>query len=876
MGIEEHDGVGIGIDQSVEGSQQTPCGHDAMMSRRAGYPPIRVVSACRSRMSNIQVLRVWTVRPCRTATPGRTSPTSWRGGSASPPPGAGRGGVGHDRLPRIRRQLERVEVEVELPDHRMAERLHAVGGGAPVVAGPAGPELLTARGQLTDQIGQGAVAPVTAGLRTEAADGVEGDALPVAVERGRALGGQEDEPRQVRGPGRTIEHRRVQGTAERVRGQDVEPAVADERRRAGHRVEDPLHARPDLRLCPAAGGARARGVPDAGEVEQVRALDVVELQRDGDGVEHPVGGAADGALLQARVVVDAQAGHLGDLLAAQPGNASVAAVEGEAGPLRGDLRAPAGEEVPHLGPVVHDCPRYGLSNARGVLPGPALTGPGRRAQAGVSSVMRRPARRCHRGAPPLCSRERTRMSTTAVSARRSAADVAAPGDAGPRPALAAAVLGFFVITLDAVVVNVALPSIRAELGGGITGLQWVVDGYALMFAALLLSAGALSDRFGARRVLGGGLVVFVLASAACGVAPSTGLLVAGRFVQGAAGAVMMPSSMALLGHAYPDPLRRARAVAVWAMGGAVASSAGPVLGGLLTLASWRLIFLVNLPVGAVALILLARTERSPHRPAPFDWAGQVTAVVAMGGLTYGAIEAGAAGFGTPRVLTAFAVALLGLAGFLAAQARGAHPMVPLDLFRSRTVTVSVAVGFAFIVGYYGLPFVMSLYLQQLRGLSSLGAGAAFLPMMLIGLVLTPFSARLAERVGTRLLVTAGLLVMTAGLMVLGLVPASTPIWTLALLMILVGLGGPLVMPPLTGLLLNSVPAHRAGTASGVFNTSRQVGGALAVAVFGALLADQGGFLHGVRTSLLIAAVIVLAAAAASLLLTSHRTTTKEA
>jgi MFS family permease len=349
------------------------------------------------------------------------------------------------------------------------------------------------------------------------------------------------------------------------------------------------------------------------------------------------------------------------------------------------------------------------------------------------------------------------------------------------------------------------------------------------------------------------------------------VLVTARFVQGAGAAVLMPSSMALIGQAYPDPVARARAVAAWAMGGAVASSSGPLLGGVLSLLTWRLIFVVNVPAGAVTLLLLARTRPSPHRPAPFDWAGQATAVAAMGGLTYGAIEAGAAGFTAPRMIAAFTVAAVALAAFLAAQARGAHPMAPPDLFRSRTV--AVAVGFAFIVGYYGLPFVMSLYLQQIRGLSPLGAGAAFLPMMLIGAALTPFSARIAERLGARTLVSSGLVLMTAGLVVLAVAP-SAPVWALAVLMMLVGLGGPLVMPPLTGVLLNSVPDHRAGVASGVFNTSRQVGGALAVAVFGALLTDRATFVHGLRTSLLLAAAVALAAAAASLLL-NPRTTPKE-
>jgi DHA2 family methylenomycin A resistance protein-like MFS transporter len=455
-----------------------------------------------------------------------------------------------------------------------------------------------------------------------------------------------------------------------------------------------------------------------------------------------------------------------------------------------------------------------------------------------------------------------------IVARRPCVSYGARGT-GAGVTLAAAVLGFFVITLDAVVVNVALPSIRRDLGGGITGLAWVVDGYTLMFAALLLSAGALSDRIGARRAFAAGVVVFVVASAACGLAPSLAALIVARFAQGAAAAVMMPSSMALLGQAYPDPVKRARAIAVWAMGGAVASSSGPVLGGLLTLITWRLIFFINLPVAAVALLLLARTERSPHRAVPVDWVGQVTAVLAMGGLTFGAVEAGADGFTAPQVMGALA-AVVALAAFLAAEARVAHPMVPLDLFRSRTVSVANAVGFAFIVGYYGLPFVMSLYLQQLRGVSSLGTGLAFLPMMLVGAVLTPFSARIAERLGARALITGGLVLMTAGLVVLAVLSASTPVWALAVLMALVGLAGPLVMPPVTAVLLNSVPGPRAGTASGVFNTSRQVGGALGVAVFDALLAQPGMFLQGLRSSLLLAAAVGLIAAASSLLLRPPR------
>jgi EmrB/QacA subfamily drug resistance transporter len=435
-------------------------------------------------------------------------------------------------------------------------------------------------------------------------------------------------------------------------------------------------------------------------------------------------------------------------------------------------------------------------------------------------------------------------------------------------ALIAAVLGFFVVTLDAVVVNVALPSIRRDFGGGIVGLQWVVDVYTLAFAALLLWSGALSDRIGARRAFAAGMALFVVASAACGLAPSLGVLIIARFIQGSAAAVMMPATMALLGQAYPDPARRARAVAVWAMGGAIASSAGPVVGGVLTLVSWRLVFFINLPVGAVALLLLARLRPSARRTVPFDWFGQAAAVVGMGALTYGAIEAGAAGLGAPRVLGSLAVAIVASTAFLAVEGRAAHPMVPLRLFRAKNFSVSVAVGFAFVVGYYGLPFLMSLDLQQRRGLSPLGAGMAFLPMMIIGASLTPFSARIAERLSPRNLVSGGLLSMALGLVVLALVPSSAPIWALAALMVLVGLAGPLVMPPITAVLLNSVPDHQAGTASGVFNTSRQLGGALAVAIFGALVAHPAGFVQGMHIGLGIAAAVAVAAAAASRLLVS--------
>ncbi|MET7802861.1 MFS transporter, partial [Streptomyces decoyicus] len=212
-----------------------------------------------------------------------------------------------------------------------------------------------------------------------------------------------------------------------------------------------------------------------------------------------------------------------------------------------------------------------------------------------------------------------------------AADEPEAARGGCTVALGAALLGFFLISLDALIVTVALPDIGRSLGGGMSGLQWMVDGYTLIFAALMLSAGALSDRIGARQAYGGGLVLFALASAACGLAPHLGVLVVARLVQGAAAAVMMPASLALVRQGFPDQAKRAQAIAIWTVGGAVAVAAGPVLGGALTATvGWRWIFFVNLPAGLLALALLARVPASPRLPARLDVVGQVTAVVAMG------------------------------------------------------------------------------------------------------------------------------------------------------------------------------------------------------------------------------------------------------
>ncbi|MFF8592997.1 MFS transporter [Streptomyces sp. NPDC015220] len=435
-------------------------------------------------------------------------------------------------------------------------------------------------------------------------------------------------------------------------------------------------------------------------------------------------------------------------------------------------------------------------------------------------------------------------------------------------ALVAAVLGFFVITLDVSGVNVALPAVGDDLGGSLSGLQWVADSYTLMFAALMLSAGALSDAVGARRAYGWGLAVFTLASLACGVAPTLGALTAARVVQGSAAAVMVPTSLALIRQAFPDPQARARGIALWTVGGAVAIAAGPLLGGLLTTEwSWRAVFFLNVPAGLAGFLILLRAAPSPRHPAVFDPPGQLTAVVTLAALTFAAIEGGHDGL-TGTVLAAAGTAVLAGAGFVAVEARRRTPMLPLELFRQRGVSVPVIAGFACNAAFYGGVFVLSLFFQEQRGQSAFSAGLMFVPMAVITAHFNYFSPRAVARYGPRAVIVAGLLVVMAGCCGLAAVGAGTPWWLIALPMVPLGIGGALAMPALTSLMLDSVAAERAGTAAAMLNTSRQTGGALSIAVFGALLA--GDFMPGMRESLLLAAALLAANALGAALLLPRR------
>jgi DHA2 family methylenomycin A resistance protein-like MFS transporter len=434
----------------------------------------------------------------------------------------------------------------------------------------------------------------------------------------------------------------------------------------------------------------------------------------------------------------------------------------------------------------------------------------------------------------------------------------APGRA--RWTLFAASFGFLMVSLDATIVNVALPTLGHRLDAGLSQLQWVVDGYTLVFAAFQLIGGTLSDRIGARRAFVAGLTVFVAASLACGLATTPAMLIAARFAQGLGAAIQLPASLAMVRHAYTDPGRRARAVGLWAAAGGAAVAAGPVIGGvLLATLGWRSLFLVNLVVGACGLLATTRAAATPANTGRgMDPVGQLTVVVVLCGSTYGLIEGGHRGWSSAPVLTGLIAAAAGAVFFVRWERREADPMLPLDLFAHPAFSAASVVGFVQNFAYYGIVFLLSLFLQEQRGDSALVTGLVFLPMSLAALTANLLGGRITAAVGPRSPIVGGQLAFAGGLLLLVLAGADAPLWMIWVATVPVGFGAGTVVPAMTSAVLESVPAARAGVASAQLNTARQVGGAVGVAVFGTLVA--GDFLGGLRTSLVIAVLALLAAA----------------
>ena len=404
--------------------------------------------------------------------------------------------------------------------------------------------------------------------------------------------------------------------------------------------------------------------------------------------------------------------------------------------------------------------------------------------------------------------------------------------------LAATSFGFVVVQLDVTIVNVAMPQIGANLGAGVTGLQWIVDAYTLAFAALLLTAGSFGDRFGSRRVFSVGLVSFGLASLACAVAPSIGVLIAARAAQGIGAALILPTSLSLLSHACAgDSAARAHAIGWWSAIGGVVSAAGPVLGGALTSGlGWRSIFFVNLPICVLGLWATRRYVAETVRSATgrLDVGGQLLAILALFFFTHSVIEAGVRGWTDTAVLAGFAVALVAIAAFVRHESRVAAPMVPLGLFRSKAFGAAIVLGVVMNVTFYGSIFVLSLYFQHAKGYTPTQTGLALLPFTVIMLA-NIASSRLAKRFSARTPVIAGFVLSALGFALLHGIGDSTPYLRILPSLLLMAIGAGISTPALTSLILGSVAPSLSATASAIFSAARQVGSAIGVAWFGALV-----------------------------------------
>ena len=466
----------------------------------------------------------------------------------------------------------------------------------------------------------------------------------------------------------------------------------------------------------------------------------------------------------------------------------------------------------------------------------------------------------------------------ATSAKyQSPSTVSAPRDADQQPlaasalskslTLAAMSLGYGVVQLDVTIVNTALNSIGTSLGGGVSQLQWVVSTYTIAFAAFILTAGALGDRIGAKKVFMAGFAIFTLASAACALAPTAAILIAARALQGLGAAILVPNSLSLLSHAYGDERERGRAVGIWAAGASLALTAGPLVGGgLIALVGWRSIFLVNLPIGLLGLALTWRyaseTTRSAQRE--IDLPGQLAAMAALGCLAGALIEGGSEGWGSTLVIAGF-IAFVSLAIlFIVRELHTPQPMLPLSLFRHRLFALTSLVGLLVNVAFYGLIFVFSLYFQRLNGLSPFATGLAFLPMMAAVLPVNLAAAHLAERIGAPATIAGGAAAAALGCLALLGIEQGTSYAAIFAQLVVIGAGLGLLVPPLTSTLLGSVEKSRSGLAAGVLNSTRQTGSVLGVALFGSLVGKTGAFIAGAHIALIISAGLLLVAVAAIL------------
>ena len=441
--------------------------------------------------------------------------------------------------------------------------------------------------------------------------------------------------------------------------------------------------------------------------------------------------------------------------------------------------------------------------------------------------------------------------------------------------LASVSFALFMIMLDNTVVNVALPAIQRDLGIDVAELEWVVTGYALSFAVLMLTGGKLADMHGRRRIFLIGLAVFTFSSLLCGLAGTAELLTAARVLQGVGAAFMMPATLSIITATFP-PKERGAALGIWAGVSAMALAIGPLVGGLITEhIGWNWIFYLNVPVGLVGLVaarLIIPESRDTSHEQRLDLPGLVTSGIALFALVYALIEANSKGWTSPLILGLFAVAAVSGAAFVLLELHQRLPMFDMTLFHNPTFAGANTVALLVSLAMFGVFFFISLYMQNVLGYSAVRAGVAFLPMTVLIILVAPFAGRSSDRLGSRWLMTGGMTLVGCSLLVFAQLQPDSSYFQLLPGMILGGVGMATTMTPMTAAVLSSVPVDKAGVGSGMLNTFRQVGGALGIALMGAILASGSNtaladgaskvdaFINGLHHALYVAAVIAFAAA----------------
>lgn len=421
-------------------------------------------------------------------------------------------------------------------------------------------------------------------------------------------------------------------------------------------------------------------------------------------------------------------------------------------------------------------------------------------------------------------------------------------------------LGYFMVLMDGTIVNVSLPAINHDLGGGLQGLQWVVNAYTLVFASLLLTAGALADQFGAKRIFIGGLGVFLLASALSAFAPSLGTLIAWRALLGVGAAAITATSLVIVTHEFTDPAARARAIGTLAAISGVAFASGPVFGGILVeTLGWHSIFLINIPVALICIvlsvILVHETQRNAQKR--IDLAGQFTAILMIAALTFALIESQALGWGSPFILLMLGVAIVSALAFVIIEWRSSNPMLPLQIFTNSTIAAGTVVGLLINFALAGILFVMSLFFQQALGYSALIAGLAFLPLTLPITFNPLLTSRIVNRFGAKLPMMTGFLLVSLGILLQAWVDSKTSYAVIAIALMLIGFGISQVLPALITAVMSSAAKEQTGIASGALNSSRQLGAVLGVALLGLILNGNRSFITGMHQALLVTSGILL-------------------